>query len=114
MGEEAVCSPAWPTGQAPAPSLQCCPAVQQPELQPGLQAVPTAAAVCPSAAAAAAVCSSAAGVCSPAAVCSPAESAVCPSAAVCSSAASCSSGACVPADQGRHCSSGLLQGRGPG
>merc|ERR1711981_948939 len=114
--EEAVCSPAWPTGQAPAPSLQrcpvqpqpaCCPAVQQPELQPGLQAVPTAAAVCPSAAAAvcspaateaclrgsipgfpaeeaaAAVCSSAAAVCpSAAAVCSPA--AVCSSAAVCS------------------------------
>merc|ERR1711981_1360033 len=120
--EEAVCSPAWPTGQAPAPSLQrcpvqpqpaCCPAVQQPELQPGLQAVPTAAAVCPSAAAA--VCpSAAAAVCSPAAteaclrgsipgfpaeeaaaaVCSSAA-AVCPSAAaVCPSAAA----VCSPAE----------------
>merc|ERR1739846_273432 len=92
--EETVCRPAWPAGQAPAPSLQCCPvqpqparcpAVQQPELQPGLPAVPAAAAVCSSTAAA--VCPSAA-VCSPAAaVCSSAGTAVCPSAAaaVCSS-----------------------------
>merc|ERR1712223_1824727 len=83
--EEAVCCPAWPAGKTPAPCLQrcpvqpqpaCCPAVQQPELQPGLQAVPAAAAVCSPAAAA--VCSStAAAVCPSAAVCSPAATEAC-------------------------------------